>query len=276
MNESAGAHDPTEGTLLSHLLELRDRLIRAVVAVLLVFAVLVIFRQEIYRMVALPLIQALPEGGSMIATEVASPFLTPVKLAFWVSVIVAMPYLLYQLWAFVAPGLYRHERRVVMPLLVSSVLLFYLGMAFAYFVVFPLAFSFFTAAAPEGVQVMTDIRAYLDFVFGMFFAFGLAFEVPVAIVLLAKAGVVEPEALARKRPYVVLWTFVIAMLITPPDVFSQTLLAIPMLALFEIGLFVARRVAPRDGEADEEGAMTEEEMEAELDRAEAEGDKGRE
>ena len=272
MSEARPEQDPTEGSLLSHLLELRNRLVKAVGGVLVVFVVLVPFAEYLYQWVALPLIQALPEGGKMIATDVASPFFTPIKLTLWVAVILAMPHLLYQLWAFVAPGLYRHERRLVMPLLVSSVLLFYLGMAFAYFVVFPLVFGFFANVVPEGVDMMTDIRAYLSFVLGMFFAFGVAFEVPVAIVLLAKAGVVNPDTLARKRPYVVLWTFVIAMVMTPPDVFSQTLLAIPMLALFEVGLFVARRLAPRDEEEgeDEDRPLSDEEMEAELDRAQAE------
>ncbi len=272
MSEARPEQDPTEGSLLSHLLELRNRLVKAVGGVLVVFVVLVPFAEYLYQWVALPLIQALPEGGKMIATDVASPFFTPIKLTLWVAVILAMPHLLYQLWAFVAPGLYRHERRLVMPLLVSSVLLFYLGMAFAYFVVFPLVFGFFANVVPEGVDMMTDIRAYLSFVLGMFFAFGVAFEVPVAIVLLAKAGVVNPDTLARKRPYVVLWTFVIAMVMTPPDVFSQTLLAIPMLALFEVGLFVARRLAPRDEEEgeDEDRPLSDEEMEAELDRVQAE------
>jgi len=255
-----------EGSLVSHLLELRNRLVYAVIAVGVVFLACVPFAQELYTLVAQPLLQVMPAGNSMIATEVASPFLTPLKLTLWVSIICAMPVLLYQLWAFVAPGLYRHERRVAMPLLISSVLLFYAGMAFAYFVVFPLVFSFFTKIAPAGVQVMTDIRSYLEFVFGMFFAFGLAFEVPVALILLAKAGIVDPDKLAKKRPYVVLWAFVIAMLLTPPDVFSQTLLAIPMLLLFEIGLFLARRMRRRADR--EEGAyqeLSDDEMERELD-----------
>lgn len=262
-----------EGTFLSHLIELRDRLLRAVIAVIAVFVALVYFAQDLYVIVAKPLMQALPAGTSMIATEVASPFLTPIKLTFWIAVIVAVPYILYQVWAFVMPGLYRHERRLVLPLVVSSTVLFYLGMVFAYFVVFPLVFGFFTRIAPEGVQVMTDIRAYLDFVFGMFLAFGIAFEVPVAIVLLSWAGVIDPVSLAKKRPYVVIWAFVIAMLLTPPDAFSQTLLAIPMLLLFEVGLFAARRLrrrrdAAQDDEQDRE--LTEEEMEAELERYEAE------
>lgn len=246
-----------EGSFFSHLIELRNRLLYSVLAVGLVFAALAYFAQDLYLLVATPLMEELPEGASMIATDVASPFLTPIKLTLWIAIIIAIPFVLYQIWAFVAPGLYRRERRMVWPLIVSSTILFYAGMAFAYFVVFPLAFRFFATVAPEGVQVMTDIRAYLDFVFGLFFAFGIAFEVPVAIVLLTRAGVVEPDSLAKKRPYVIVWTFVIAMVLTPPDVISQTLLAIPMLLLFEIGLFAARRIRPaKRGETDEQSRDT--------------------
>jgi len=234
-----------EGSFLSHLVELRDRLLRAVLAVGVVFAALVYFSQDLYVIVAKPLMAALPQGNTMIATEVASPFLTPIKLTLWISLLASMPYVLYQVWAFVAPGLYRHERRLALPIVVSTAALFYLGMTFAYFVVFPLVFGFFTSVAPAGVQVMTDIRSYLDFVFGMFFAFGVTFEIPVALVLLTAMGVVEPDKLAAKRPYVVLWAFVVAMVLTPPDMFSQTLLALPMLLLFEIGLFVSRRIKRR-------------------------------
>ncbi len=255
-----------EGTFLSHLIELRNRVLRALIAVAVVFVCLVYFAQDIYALIAQPMIDALPEGASMIATEVATPFLTPIKLTLWVSFVIAVPIVLYQVWAFVAPGLYQHEKRMVWPLLASSTLLFYLGMAFAYLVVFPLAFSFFIGFAPEGVSVMTDIRAYLDFVFSMFLAFGIAFEVPVAIVLLVRMGVADPNSLAKKRPYVVVWTFVIAMMITPPDIISQTLLAIPMLALFEVGIFVGRRIKPRAVDEDEIEedtfrTMNEEEME---------------
>lgn len=258
-----------EGSFLSHLIELRNRLLYALIAVGIVFVALVPFANQVYEFLADPLLDALPAGTSMIATEVASPFLTPIKLTFFAAIVVAVPYLLYQLWAFVAPGLYRHERRLVLPLLVSSTTLFYAGMAFAYFVVFPVVFTFFVGTAPKGVAVMTDIRSYLDFVFTMFFAFGIAFEVPVALVLLSRMGVVDPAALARKRPYVVLAIFVIAAVLTPPDIFSQTFLAIPMLILFEIGLVVARRVHPRDeADAGADERMTEAEMEAELDRHE--------
>ncbi len=265
----AKASGSATAPFVSHLIELRNRLLYSVYAIGAVFVALVYFAQDIYVLIARPLMSALPPGASMIATEVASPFLTPIKLTLWVSIILAIPFLLYQVWAFIAPGLYKHERRLVWPLIVSSTVLFYLGMAFAYFVVFPLAFGFFTAAAPEGVQVMTDIRAYLSFVFGLFFAFGIAFEVPIAIVLLTKAGAVQPDSLARKRPYVVVWTFVFAMLITPPDIISQTLLAIPMLLLFEVGLFFARRLPSADAVPDDEDyrELSEKEMEAELDQA---------
>lgn len=238
--------DAAEGTFISHLVELRNRLMHAVIAVLIVFVPLAIFAEEIFQLLALPLLRALPAGNSMIATEPASPFLTPIKLAFAAAVAITIPYLLYQLWAFVAPGLYKHERKLVVPLLVSSTLLFYAGMAFAYFVVLPIAFKFFVGMAPEGVEVMTDIRAFLSFVLAMFFAFGIAFEVPIAIILLSRAGVIDPDDLASKRPYVVIGTFVVAMLLTPPDAISQTLLAIPMLLLFEVGIFVARRMKRAD------------------------------
>ena len=271
---------------ISHLLELRNRLTYAVLTVLLVFFGLVYFANDIYTMVAAPLTQVLPKGtgAGMIATDVSSPFLTPIKLTFGVSIVASMPMILYQLWAFVAPGLYRHERRMILPLLVSSTLLFYAGMAFAYFVVFPMVFGFFVGTVPQGVTMMTDIKSYLDFVYSMIFAFGIAFELPIALILLAWMGVINPDNLAKKRPYVVLWVFIIAAFLTPPDVFSQTFLAIPMLVLFEIGLFVARRVARarerREASGDEpHRTMDDAQMEAEFDRYERENPvkpKGRE
>lgn len=212
--------------LITHLIELRKRLINSILAILVIFLALVYFANDIYQLVSAPLIRQMPVGATMIATDVASPFFTPIKLTFMVSIILSVPVILYQVWAFVAPALYKHERRLVMPLLVSSTLLFYIGMAFAYFVVFPLAFGFLTHAAPEGVQVSTDIRSYLDFVMALFIAFGVSFEVPVAIVLLCWMGVTTPEDLRKKRPYVLVGAFVVGMLLTPPDVFSQTLLAI--------------------------------------------------
>ena len=226
--------------LITHLIELRKRLLNSIIAVLLIFLALVSFANEIYQLVSAPLISQMPVGATMIATDVASPFFTPIKLTFMVSLILSAPVILYQVWAFVAPALYRHERRLVIPLLVSSSLLFYIGMAFAYFVVFPLAFGFLTHTAPVGVQVSTDIASYLDFVMALFMAFGVSFEVPVAIVLLCWMGVTTPEDLRKKRPYVLVGAFVVGMLLTPPDVFSQTLLAIPMYCLFEVGLFFSR------------------------------------
>lgn len=235
-----------EGSFISHLIELRNRLLYSVIAVGVVLFVLLVFvgANTIYAWLAQPLLESLPVGGSMIATDVASPFLTPIKLSLMAALALAIPVILYQVWAFVAPGLYRHERRLVLPLLVSSTALFYAGMAFAYFFVFPMVFQFFINTAPTGVAVMTDIKSYIDFVFTMFFAFGIAFEVPVAVVLLARMGMVDPETLAGKRPYVLLGVFVAAAILTPPDVFSQTFLAVPMYLLFEVGLWVARRVRP--------------------------------
>lgn len=229
-----------EQPFMSHLVELRDRLLRMVIAIAVVFLLLFPFANEIYTFVAEPIRAQLPEGSQMIATQVASPFLTPFKLALVVAVFLAMPYLLYQFWAFVAPGLYTHEKRLALPLVSSSIVLFYLGMAFAYFVVFPLVFRFFTAVTPEGVAQMPDIAFYLEFVLKLFFAFGIAFEIPIATILLVAVGATTPKALAQKRPYVIVGVFVAGMLLTPPDVISQTLLAIPMWLLFEAGIFFSR------------------------------------
>jgi sec-independent protein translocase protein TatC len=231
-----------EQPFLSHLVELRDRLMRMVLAILIIFLGLFPFGNDIYVFIADPLMRVLPEGTSMIATQVASPFLTPFKLALVSAVFIAMPYLLHQFWGFIAPGLYQHEKRLAFPLLASSVMLFYLGAAFAYFVVFPLVFAFLTSVAPEGVAVMTDITHYLDFVLMLFFAFGLAFEVPIATIVLVMAGATTPEKLAAKRPYVIVGAFVIGMVLTPPDIISQTLLALPMWVLFEVGLVFSRMV----------------------------------
>jgi len=227
-------------TLVEHLVELRDRLLRCVLTVVVLLLLLFPFANELYTILATPLLRQLPEGASMIATEVAAPFLTPFKLALMTAIFLSMPMILYQLWAFVAPGLYRHERKLIFPLMVTSTFLFYLGMAFAYYVVFPLMFAFFNATVPEGVAVMTDISRYLDFVLKIFFAFGIAFEVPIATILLVWAGITTPEALVQKRPYVIVGAFVVGMLLTPPDVISQTLLAIPVWVLFEVGVFFAR------------------------------------
>jgi len=228
--------------LINHLIELRNRLLHAVAAVLILFLSLYYFANDIYLIVSEPLRKFLPEGTSMIATDVASPFLTPFKLTFMVSLFLAMPYVLFQLWRFVAPALYEQERKLAMPLLFSSVLLFYLGIAFAYYVVFPLVFGFFTTAGPEGVTIMTDISRYLDFVLKLFFAFGLAFEIPIATVILVATGVTDTRSLAEKRPYLIVGCFVIGMLLTPPDVISQTLLAVPMWLLFEVGVLFSRMI----------------------------------
>ncbi|WP_034949351.1 Sec-independent protein translocase subunit TatC [Erwinia oleae] len=226
--------------LISHLIELRKRLLNCIIAVVAIFLCLAYFSNDIYQLVSAPLMRQMPAGASMIATDVASPFFTPVKLTMIVSVFLSVPVILYQVWAFVAPALYRHERKLVMPLLFSSSFLFYIGMAFAYFIVFPLAFGFFAKTAPQGVLIATDINNYLDFVMALFMAFGISFEVPVAIVLICWTGLTTPEDLKKKRPYILVGAFVVGMLLTPPDVFSQTLLAIPMYALFEVGIFFSR------------------------------------
>ncbi len=226
--------------LIAHLIELRDRLIRILVVILIFFLGFIAFANDLYAYLAEPLQSLLPEGASMIATQVASPFLAPFKLALYLSVYCGAPMILYQLWGFIAPGLYANEKKIAGPLLISSIFLFYAGMAFAYFVVFPLVFGFFTTVGPTGVTVMTDIDAYLSFVLKLFLAFGLAFEIPVATMLLIKAGIASPESLKEKRPYVFIGCFVVGMLVTPPDMISQTLLAVPMWLLFESGLIGAR------------------------------------
>lgn len=227
----------------AHLLELRGRLLRIVAIVTVVFLALMPFANRLYAVLALPLLEQLPQGSTMIATEVTSPFLAPFKFALVLAVFIAMPAILYQVWRFVAPGLHRSEQRLAFPLIVSAAALFYCGVLFAYFVVFPLMFGFFVAIAPAGVAVMTDIGKYLDFVLAVFFAFGMAFEVPVATILLVKAGVTTPDGLVAKRPYVIVGAFVVGMLLTPPDVISQTLLAVPMWLLFEVGVYIARRIS---------------------------------
>lgn len=235
-------------TLIGHLLELRQRLLRVVALVLGIFIFLMVTRsyRHIYDWIAAPLMDALPEGTSMIATHVTSPLLVPMQLAFYVSLFIGMPYILHQLWAFVSPGLYRREQRLTLPLLTSSILLFYAGCAFAYFAIFPVLFGFFTSVAPDGVAVMTEIGSYLSFVIALFIAFGVTFELPVFIYLLVASGIVSREAIADKRRFVIVGCFVVAMFLTPPDVFSQTLMAIPMYLLFEIGLLASRLAKPGD------------------------------
>lgn len=296
--ETAGQEQP----LVTHLIELRDRLVRMVGVVLLVFFCLFPFANDLYTAVSVPLRESLPVGSSMISTKPIDPFLIPFKLSLQLAIFLSVPFILYQFWAFVAPGLYKHEKRLVIPLLVSSTVLFYLGMAFAYFVVFPLIFTFISKTAPEGIQVATDMGSYLDFVMTLFFAFGAAFEVPIATIILVWMGVTSPESLRQKRPYVVVGTFVMGMLLTPPDIISQTLLALPMWLLFEIGIifskgFVKKQeedgaspaTASEDGDempetpvgsdidparehadADRFVPLSDEEMEAELDAIEAE------
>ena len=237
-----------EDTLLSHLIELRSRLLKAGSATLLFFVILVPFSDVVFKQVALPLMQKLPEGSTMIATQVASPFLTPFKTTMFAALFLAMPVVLYQLWSFAAPGLYKKEKRFAVPLLASSMALFYLGAMFAYVVVFPLMFSFFTSAAPAGVSVMTDISSYLDFVLVLFFAFGVAFEVPIATVILVWSGLTSIEALEKNRAYVFLGAFIVGMLITPPDVISQTLLAVPVYLLYECGILLSKVLNNKDSQ----------------------------
>jgi sec-independent protein translocase protein TatC len=241
MSQSPREPEPlAEGTLISHLLELRDRLLRALIAVAIAFVPLAFFSDDLFTLVARPLIEKLPEGTSLIATSVVAPFMTPLKLALIGAIFVTMPFILYQIWAFVAPGLYRHEKRFALPLFASSVVLFYVGVAFAYFVVFPLMFAFLTKTTPAGVRMMTDMSSYLDFALLLFFAFGMAFEVPVATVLLAATGLVKVESLKKHRGYVLLGIFVVAAFLTPPDAISQSFMAVPMYVLYELGILLSQ------------------------------------
>lgn len=243
-------HDPSEQPLIGHLIELRDRILRSLMAILIVFLCLFAFANDIYEFVARPLNAVLPEGSpGMIATGVASPFFAPFKLTIFVSFFITMPYILHQAWAFIAPGLYKNEIKIAMPILVSSVILFYVGIAFAYFVVFELIFGFFTSIGPESITVATDIDSYLSFVLKLFFAFGLAFEIPIATLLLIFSGATSAESLGQKRPYVIVGCFVFGMLLTPPDPFTQSMLAIPMWMLFEAGIFAAKILHRKKEEA---------------------------
>lgn len=250
MTDTSQPQSDKEQPLIAHLAELRDRLLRVLICVFSVFLLLSFFANDIYHAIALPLLAQMPENTTMIATEVASPFLVPFKLAFFTAVFFCMPYILYQAWAFIAPGLYKKELRFALPLLITSVVLFYVGIGFAYFVVFPLLFGFFTSTAPEGVSVMTDISHYLDFILKLFFAFGLAFEVPIATILLITTGITTAEALAEKRAYIIVSAFTVGMLLTPPDVVSQILLAMPIWLLFESGLYLSRYFRPGEIEED--------------------------
>lgn len=277
--QESALQDDTEQPLIYHLIELRDRLLRVVLVVGVVFLALFPFSNKLFSWLSGPLMAHMPEGSSMIAIEVASPFLIPFKLTLFLALFLSIPYVLYQLWSFVAPGLYKHERRLVYPLLVSSTVLFYAGAAFAYFVVFPLVFAFFTGTAPDGVSVMTDISRYLDFVLTLFFAFGMAFEVPVFTVLLVWTGMATQEGLREKRPYIIVGAFVIGMLLTPPDIISQTLLAVPVWLLFELGVYFSgwfirekeSMTSTDSGTAvDHYQPLSDAEMEAELDRMDKE------
>lgn len=283
MSDQDTVEEDKSGSLMSHLIELRDRVVRIMLAILVIFLSLFYWANEIYVYLAEPLTKHLPEGSTMIAIDVASPFLTPFKLVLMLSVFLAMPVILHQFWGFVAPGLYSSEKRLAGPLLVSSIILFYAGMAFAYYVVFPLVFGFFTSIGPEMVSISTDIGRYLDFVLALFFGFGLAFEVPIATIILVAVGLTTPKKLSDMRPYVIVGAFVLGMLLTPPDIISQVLLAVPVWILFEGGVFASAiifRERLEQAEADELDdienptddadyqPMSDEEMDAELDRAE--------
>ena len=281
LKEESQEHDVgnmQEQSLMDHLFELRDRLLHIVLSVLILFLALFAFSEQIFSFAAQPLLALMPEGTTMIATGVTSPFLVPFKLVLLLSVLLAVPYILHQIWAFVAPGLYMHEKSLVVPLLVSSVLLFYCGVAFAYFVIFPILFGFFIGVSPAGVSVMTDIGQYLDFIIAIFFAFGIAFEVPVATFLLIASGATTVEQLAQKRPYIIIGAFIVGMLLTPPDVISQSLLAVPMWILFELGLIMSRLFIKKkdtitenaDYEIVDEESGSEDEMETLFDEMEQE------
>ena len=248
VRKTTSAEDAKELTLVDHLIELRDRIIKCMAALLVVFLCLFPFANEIYTFVADPLIAALPENSTMIAIDPTAPFFAPFKLTFYVAMVLAAPYVLYQLWSFIAPGLYKNEKEVAIPLFISSVVLFYAGIAFARYVLFGIVFGFFISVAPEGVAVAPDITSFLSFALTIFFAFGLAFEIPIAVFIFIWSGLVEPEDLVQKRPYVVVGCFVIAMLLTPPDPFTQSFLAIPMWGLFEVGILAGRLIRKRQVE----------------------------
>ena len=267
MAEHEQDQDHKEQPLVAHLMELRDRILRSLLIVLVIFLALFAFANEIYEFVAAPLLELLPEGSQMIAIDVTSPFFAPFKLTLVVSLFLAMPFILHQFWAFIAPGLYQNEIRVAMPILLSSIVLFYVGVAFAYYVVFDLAFAFFTSVGPESISIQTDIKSYLDFVLLLFFAFGLTFEIPVATLLLISTGVTTPDSLAKKRPYIIVGCFVVGMVLTPPDPFTQSMLALPMWLLFESGIVAGRLFYSK--KAEEEEAQADEAEDEEKDKKEA-------
>src|SRR5262252_10814546 len=249
MSQPSASPDATQETFISHLIELRSRLLRSIVAVVVVLVALFPWAKDIYAVLARPLLKALPEGSTMIATDVTGTFLVPLKVTLMTAFLIALPYVLYQMWAFVAPGLYQHEKRLALPVIVSSMVFFALGMSFAYFIVFPIAFGFFAGYAPVGVQMMTDIDKYLSFVLTMFIAFGITFEVPVVVVVLVRLGVVELKKLQSIRGYVIVGAFIVGAIFTPPDVLSQVMLAVPLWLLYELGLLVARFVTVSRREA---------------------------
>jgi len=258
-------------SFISHLIELRDRLLRVVVAFIVVFLGLFHWAQDLYALLARPMLAVLPKGGQMIATEVITPFLVPIKVAMMTAFLITLPYTLYQIWSFIAPGLYQHEKRLGVPLVIASVLLFLSGMAFAYFLVFPIVFGFVVGVAPVGVAVMTDIGKYLDFVMTMFIAFGVTFEVPIVVILLVKMGMVSVAKLREIRPYMIVGAFVIGAIFTPPDIISQFMLAVPLWLLYEAGILAAAMlVKPRAEPASDFQPMSDEEMDAELDHIESE------
>lgn len=252
----SSAEQEKELTLIDHLIELRDRILKCLVAIVILFLALFYFANDIYNYVADPMIQALPEGTNMIAIDPTSPFFAPFKLTFYVAMLLAAPYILYQLWSFIAPGLYKNEKAVAIPLFISSVILFYSGIAFARYILFGIVFGFFISVAPEGIQVAPDINSFLSFALTIFFAFGVAFEIPVAVFLCIWAGLTEPDSLTEKRPYVVVGCFVIAMLLTPPDPFTQSMLALPMWALFEVGIIAGRMIRKKQ-DAEEQAQQPE-------------------
>jgi sec-independent protein translocase protein TatC len=261
----------SQQTFITHLLELRDRLLRSALAWILIFVCLFPFANDLYSLLAQPLLNKLPQGGQMIATEVVTPFFVPIKVAMMSAFLIAMPYILYQVWAFIAPGLYRHEQRIILPLVSASVVLFLCGMAFAYFLVFPVVFGFIVKIAPQGVAVMTDINKYLDFVMTLFIAFGVTFEVPIVVIALAMMGVVEVRQFKEGRPYVIVGAFIIGAVFTPPDVISQIMLALPLWLLYELGVLIAGMLVKRQGAMDKQEykPLSEDELDAELDRIEA-------
>jgi len=259
-----------EQSIISHLLELRDRLLRSVLAMAAIFIILFFYpgANTLYSLLAQPLLASLPKGGQMIATEVTTPFFVPMKVAGMAAFLIALPYILYQVWAFIAPGMYAHEKRFALPVVISGTLLFFIGMAFAYFAVFPVVFGFITQVAPEGVAVMTDISKYLDFVLTLFMAFGITFEVPVVVVLMVKMGFVTVQKLKDFRPYMIVGAFVIGAIFTPPDIISQFMLAVPLWLLYELGIVISSFIS-KPAPADTYQPMSDAEMEAELDKADA-------